>query len=396
MRANRILLLLILFVFSPIPARAAAKTLDSTPPATPASCNEPFVLPSKAFGVVCKPDGWLGDVVVYAHGYVDPTSTKLEFANLEVPQPDGSTFSLPAFAQSFGYAFAATTYRRNGLVVQEGVEDIRELVAALPEKLGRQPRRVFVLGFSEGGIIATLFAERNPLLLDGVLAACGPIGDFGRQTQYFTEFRVLFDYYFPNELPEATTAITIEQSVIDVWDTVYVPKITQLLTTNPISATELITDSGAAIDRTTPTLAAQTTISTTLDVLRYNVFSTNDAREQLGGNPYDSSALRARFPERNLPQYTADITATQALAAYMTTGNVAVPLVTAHTTGDQIVPIVQQELYAAKASGNGFVSHKTIARYGHCNFGFDLLGPFIDLTRQGRNLRRVFLPVAIR
>jgi hypothetical protein len=31
-----------------------------------------------------------------------------------------------------GYAFATTTYRQNGLAILEGVDDIRELVAAFP------------------------------------------------------------------------------------------------------------------------------------------------------------------------------------------------------------------------------------------------------------------------
>ena len=30
---------------------------------------------------------------------------------------------------------------------------------------------------------------------------CGPVGDFQKQIDYLGDFRVLFDYYFPNIMP---------------------------------------------------------------------------------------------------------------------------------------------------------------------------------------------------
>lgn len=365
-----------------LPVQAVAPKQPPAPTATPSACtpDQAFELPSHALGLVCVPSaGWNGNVIVYAHGYVDPTEQQPMFDNL------GASFS--ALAQGVGYAFAATTYRRNGLVVQEGVQDLRELVAAIPGKVGRTPSHVYVLGISEGGLIATLFAERNPLALDGVLAACGPIGDFKRQINYFGDFRVLFDYYFPSVLPG--DAVTIPNEVIADWDSVYVPKIAEELKANSDKAASLITDSGATIDLSDATAV----VSKTIGLLRYNVFSTNDAKQRLGGNPYDNVALRARFPAYNLKPYNADPVATAALDAYQTSGRVAVPMITAHTTGDEIVPVWHQQLYTQKAQNNGFVSHRTFSRYGHCAFGgSDLLIAFTELAQHGAQLRRVYLP----
>lgn len=370
------------------PVQAAGTQQPPAPAGTPSPCTQEqaFELPGGSLGLVCKPsDGWNGDVIVYAHGYVDPTETERVFANLDA----GSGLSLPAIVQQLGYAFAATTYRRNGLVVLEGVQDLRELVESLPTHLQTAPRQVFAFGISEGGLIATLFAERSPLSINGTLAACGPIGDFKLQITYFGNFRTLFDFYFPGVLPGDAT--TIPPEVIANWDSVYVPKITQELGNKKDVAAKLIADSGAAID---PAAVDSSTLQTTLGLLRYNVFSTNDAKARLGGNPYDSAGLRATFPTYNLKLYTADAAATKALEAYQTTGRTAVPVITTHTTRDEIVPIWHQQLYAAKAENNGFASSRTFERYGHCAFQpNEVLSSFIALAQRGAQLRRVYLPL---
>lgn len=374
---KRLLLVCVVALFTATPAHAIPQT-PPMPAATPSSCtqDQAFELPGGALGLVCKPSqGWNGDVIVYAHGYVDPTQTERVFANLDL----GGVFSFPALAQQLGYAFAATTYRRNGLVVLEGVQDVRELVAALPDKLQAAPRHVYTFGVSEGGLIATLFAERYPLATNGVLAACGPIGDFKRQITYFGDFRVLFDFYFPGVLPG--DAVTIPPELIASWDT-YVPAITQALNSKPDVVAKLLADSGATIDPASPNAGI-------IGLLRYNVFSTSDAKAQLGGNPYGNASL---FPGRQLDRFAADAAALQALDAYQTSGRIAVPLITAHTTGDEVVPVWQQQLYKEKAQNNGFVSYRTYTRYGHCTFQpNELLGAFSELAQRGAQVRRVYL-----
>lgn len=378
--------ILLVLLMPTMPVQAAVRAQPHA--ATPSVCtaDRAFELPSHALGLVCVPaDGWNGDVVVYAHGYVDPTKTDRMFDDFQV---GGSGISLSTLVQQFGYAFAATTYRHNGLVVQEAVGDVGELIVAVPGKVSKRPNHIFLLGISEGSLMATLFAERQPLASDGVLAACGPIGDFKAQIDYFGDFRSLFDHYFPDVLP--ADAVTIPADLITQWDSVYVPKITKAIQDHPSEAASLIQDSGAAIDSTD----SSSILATTLGLLRYNAFSTNDAKERLGGNPYDSAALRARFPGYNLTSYTADAAALAALEAYQTTGRAAVPLITAHTTGDEIIPVRQQELYAEKAKTNGFVSSRTFPHYGHCSFqGTELLSAFTSIAQQGAQLRRVFVPL---
>src|SRR5207249_10158385 len=109
---------------------------------------------------------------------------------------------------------------------------------------------------------------------------------------------------------------------------------------------------------------------TTLGILWYSFRGTNDAIEKTGGMPFDNvdrsyagshddAALNAgvaRF------RFTAD----PALVAQLqTSGRLARPLVTIHTTGDPIVPIWHEPLYRKKLSFFGRLLHTpiTVNRY---------------------------------
>ena len=157
----------------------------------PGPCRD-GVLPSGALGRICVPiAGWNGQLVVFAHGYV-AFNEPLAFYHLQLP--DGT--DIPTLVQGLGFAFATTSYRQNGLAILEGVDDIRELVAAFRVAVGT-PGRTYLTGVSEGGAVTALLAERSPQLFTGALATCGPIGSFRYQVDYVGDFRVLFDYFFP-------------------------------------------------------------------------------------------------------------------------------------------------------------------------------------------------------
>jgi pimeloyl-ACP methyl ester carboxylesterase len=336
-----------------------------TPPVIVGPCQD-GVLPGGALSRICVPSsGWNGDLVVWAHGYT-AFNEPLDFQNLVLP--DGS--SLTDLVQSLGFAFATTSYRQNGLAILEGVDDIRELVAAFPSVAGQSPRRTFATGASEGGIVTTLLIERSPELFTGALSACGPIGSFRGQLNYIGDFRVVFDYFFPGVIPGSS--INIPDEVIDNWDAIYVPKITQALQSNPSAARQLLRVTNAPIDPAdSGTIAATTT-----NLLWYNVFGTNDGVAKLGGNPFDNHD-RIYFGSSNdvrlnlmVKRFTASLTALNQVKLYETSGRLTRPMVTLHTTGDPIIPFAHEILYLGKLKifpgGNFFPA--SVARYGHCAF----------------------------
>jgi pimeloyl-ACP methyl ester carboxylesterase len=71
-----------------------------------------------------------------------------------------------------GWMIAKTSFRRNGVVVADGLADIDALRNYIVDKYG-QPQRVLVAGDSLGGLVGVLLAERDPQeprLYHGVLA----------------------------------------------------------------------------------------------------------------------------------------------------------------------------------------------------------------------------------
>ncbi|HHY55517.1 MAG TPA: prolyl oligopeptidase family serine peptidase [Chloroflexi bacterium] len=321
---------------------------------------------------ICLPAGfWNGDLVVYAHGYVSPN------APVGLPE-DQLTIGGVAIADVVtlqGYAFAASSYRRNGLSILEGIDDLVELVALFTDKHGA-PRRVLLTGVSEGGAITVLALERHPEVFDGGLALCGPYGDFQRQINYFTDFRTVFDFFFPGVIPGAP--ITIPDDLLTTWETAYYSTTVKPLLLDPagaLSVTQIVSVTGAIVDAS----AFPTSTEATFDrLLWYNVISTNDAKARLGGNPFGNltrvytGALDDVALNQGLFRTAADPAATTAIQQhYETTGRLRVPLITLHTLRDDVTPYWHATTYAQKVVAAGsapLYEHRAVDAFGHCNF----------------------------
>ena len=103
----------------------------------------------------------------------------------------------------------------------------------------------------------------------------------------------------------------------------------------------------------------QTVVKATIDLLWYNVFGTNDAESKLGGNPFDNSARWYSGSSNDLllnffvQRAVASPLALAALGPYETSGDLTIPMVTLHTTGDYIIPYGHEVLYGLKAHPTG-------------------------------------------
>jgi pimeloyl-ACP methyl ester carboxylesterase len=329
---------------------------------------------------ICFPDTWNGDLVLFAHGYVAPQR------ELVIPQENVGGQPVSALITSLGYAYATTSYRANGLVAPEAVDDLLELVDTVDQRYRPDPARRVIVGFSEGGLVATLGAERHPDRFDGALAGCGPIGDLAAQLNYLDDFRVVFDYFYPGLLPG--NALEVPESVRDQWDELYVPAIVLALAANPGAAHELLAVTQAPVAGDDLRSIAETTVG----ILWYNVFGTADAQQRLGGQPFDNStrvyagssddaALNA-----GVERFHADAAVLSGLTRFATSGDLSVPLVNLHTTGDPIVPFSQAGLYADKVIRGGTADRFTqidIERFGHCTFEApELLSAFDQLWQK--------------
>ncbi len=317
---------------------------------------------SGALFKLCVPrNNWNGDLFVWAHGYESPLKP------IALPEDD----ELVAMVTGLGYAYATTSYSKTGLAIKQGVQDVTEVVQLFKDYFP-EPVDVFLVGGSEGGAVTTLAVERHPDVFSGGLAMCGPVGDFARQINYFGDFRVVFDYFFPGVLPGS--AVDIPMEVMLNFDTKYVPRILEAIHADPNKTQQLLRVTRAPYDPTDPATIDETVVS----VLWFNVFSTNDGRQTLGGQPFDNMTRRYRGSDDDralnagVQRFAAD---PQALAEieryYQTSGDLQRHIVAIHTVGDPVVPYWHQPMYRQKVRQAGkshYYDAAPILRYGHCTF----------------------------
>ncbi|MCX2741720.1 DUF6351 family protein [Pontibacter anaerobius] len=321
------------------------------------------VLTSGEIIQICIPAQWNGELILYARGYIPA------FEPLRLPTE--ATLYGPLFT-SAGYAFATTSYSDNGLAVQTGIQDMINLRNLFIERYG-EPEEIYLTGASEGGLVTTLAIERYPELWSGGLSLCGPCGDFQRQINYYGNFRVLFDYFFPGVLPG--TVVDFPQEMIIQWESVYAPAVIDAISQNPEATFMLLNVAQAPYDPTNPNTIGETV----LDLLRYNLFIL-DAVEKLGGQPFDNtdyvysgtgSAALDLLLNQEVQRYAADKEATKTIKKYYeTSGIIKKPLVKSHTTLDPIQLIWNMTLYQNKVptGKSSLFAAYPVSRYGHCIF----------------------------
>ena len=174
---------------------------------------------------VCFPAEWNGDLILYAHGYVQPD------APLAIPDNLIGGTPVEDLINALGFAYATTSYRANGLVADVAVDDMVLLEELVRRTVRPDPIQVYIAGVSEGGLVAALAVERQPDRYTGALTACGPIGDFARQLDYFNDVRVVFDYLFPGVIPGSP--IDPPAGVRAGWTSTYAPAVIAAVTNDP-------------------------------------------------------------------------------------------------------------------------------------------------------------------
>jgi pimeloyl-ACP methyl ester carboxylesterase len=293
----------------------------------------------------------------------------------------------------FGFAFATTSYPNFGLVVPGAVTDLVSLVNEF-KSWYPQTRNVFLVGFSEGGLITTKAVEQYPAVFSGGLACCGPVGDFRKQVNYLGDFFVAFNYFFPTVFEGKADPGNVAPEVIAGWETTYVPKVRAAIA-DTWRTNQLLRVTQAPVDSGNPASVEETI----LDLLWYNIFAAEDAIDKLGGQPFDNSlrwysgSANDWVLNRGVQRFRAAAAALQSIQAfYQTSGRLKRPLVTMHTTGDPVVPAWHETLYGWKTLLSGSLLLHTnipISRYGHCAFEpNELLGGFalLILKVTGQNL----------
>lgn len=329
------------------------------------------------------PSGWTSDdgLVLWAHGF---RGDGLELTVDNHP--------LRAYLLANGFAWAASSYSRNGYDVAAGVQDTHALTELFNGIVGR-PSRTYITGASMGGHVVTAAIEQYPRTWDGAMPICGVLGD-----------HELFDFFLDYMLVAQVLAGLDAQfpAVLTTWATVTVPLITSTLGAPwPVALTpqgqhlkaltELRTGGerplfdAAWVAWASFLLALPATGDGTVPGSPGIVVDNTDAVYQFDTDPAltaDEQLLNETIPRiEQDPQGRVEHGVAN---VPVVNGTPPVPVLSLHDLGDLFVPFSMEQIYAQRVTENGrsdLVVQRAIRGVGHCDFtAQELVTGFQDLV----------------
>jgi pimeloyl-ACP methyl ester carboxylesterase len=340
--------------------------------------------PQQLIQVCIPPLGWNGQLVIYAHGFVAPQ------APLALPADElaliGGNSTLAALLQS-GFAFATTSFRKNGYAVEQAAQDINQLLSYFKTQVAPGSLlKTYLVGGSEGGLIATQLLEQFSQEYDGALCLCAPMGGAAHQARYLGDFRVVFDYFFPSVFRDEFKAFEVPELAYLNWNAGmgYAQQIGAALALNPSASSQLFKVTRVPLNSQD---LAGSAVQAALSLLFYSIWETPDLLATTRGIPYDNrltlylGSSNDFALNRRVERVASDPAARSYLRHfYQPTGRLHRPLVSLHTAFDPLVPFNHELIYLGLATLAGQRKNLTIlptASYGHCNFQpSEVLGAF--------------------
>ncbi len=343
------------------------------------------------------PDPWNGTLVLYSHGYVTPGQSN--------PARDVGDAVTGAWLLSHGYALAGSAYSTTGWALQQAFQDQIDLVNFFDTAVG-QPTRTIAWGHSLGGIITAGLVQLNPQRFDAALPMCGVvaggIGTWNVSLDSAFAFNQLLAggalrvvhitnpsgnlnaaegaLFVAQQTPQGRARLALAASLADLpgWFSPTSPE--------------------PAADDYTAQEANQFLWEQQVD-FPFAWALRAELEFRAGGNPswntgvnyrvqfahsIDQDEVTALYAQaglnldddlnalQNAPRISADPGAAAYLNQFITfNGQINIPILTMHTTGDGLVLNQDEQTYASvvRSAGNNALLRETfVHRAGHCAF----------------------------
>ncbi|WP_328484310.1 alpha/beta hydrolase [Streptomyces sp. NBC_00377] len=365
---------------------------------TPATTHLTGTLSDDATWVADVPDRWNGTLLLFSHGFGTLTAQ------------DAPTDAVRTELLAEGYAMAGSSYDPNGPMwaLNSAERDQFATLDAVTAKIGT-PRRTLAIGNSMGGLINAQLARDGGGRIDGALGQCGLVAGGTDLDNYQLDAEYTIAQLL---LPEQDVKLVRFGSADEATATA-------TLLTKAVTAAQATPQGRARIalaaaylnlpawspgkDRPAATdwagqeaqqydWFAQSLLSF-LEIPRYameqSVGGNNswnrgvDYADLLANSPhapqvhalYQAAGLDLRADLSALTKgatITADPAAVRRAQQTSSAGQgLDVPLLDIHTTGDNLVPVEQENRFAARvrASGDGALLRQAfVERQGHCTF----------------------------
>jgi pimeloyl-ACP methyl ester carboxylesterase len=364
------------------------------------------------------PAKWSGDLLLWSHGYVAPGSPNGVQA---APTPDAKTW-----LTGHGYALAGSSYSSTGWALEDAFQDQMGLLDLFSAHVGK-PRRVIAWGASLGGIITAGLIQLHPDRFAAAMPLCGVLS--GGVATWNTE---LDSAYAFKTLLAPQSALQLVDITDPKANSEVAAQIANAAAATPQGKARLalvaaLNDLPGWFDPRQPEpgagdyasrVEAQISWEARVDfafAFRYRA----ELEHRAGGNPswntgVDYAVQLAASPDRaeveavylqagldlqrDLRTLNAGrrITAYPGAAAYLERfitfdGDLQVPVLSLHTTGDGLVIPPNESAYmqVVSAAGKlGMLRQLFVHRAGHCTFttaeviaGFQMLVRRLDTGR---------------
>jgi pimeloyl-ACP methyl ester carboxylesterase len=345
------------------------------------------------------PANWNGTLVLYSHGYT--------FASLPIdkPAPDASDVGTATALLQSGYALAGSSYSQNGWALQQAFHDQITLLNYFNATCGK-PVRTIAWGDSLGGIITAGLVQLHPNLFAGALPMCGVLaGGVGTWNQALDSAYAFDVLLAGNKLPVVNISSPLQA----------LQQAEAILTTAQktpqgrarIALAAALNDLPGWYNFTSPEPASNDYVTqeqnqylweSQVDFL-FAFVARAELEARAGGNPswnngvdyhtqlklsidrkevvhlYEQAGLKINADLDALnaaPRIYANQHAVDYLRQYIVfNGDINVPVLTIHTTGDGLVVNEQERAYRSVVNSQGdggFLRHVFIHRAGHCSF----------------------------
>ena len=342
------------------------------------------------------PHGWNRVLLLYSHGYVGPGRPS--------PAQDAPDAAARAWLLDHRYALAGSGYGRSGWAVKEGIAAQRRLLEAFRARFGH-PRQVIAWGESMGGLITAALALDPPAGVEAALPMCGVLSG----TPGFWDRSLTAAYAFKTLLAPRS-GLQLVDIAHPAANYALARRIFTAARSTPQGRARLaLVGALAGIpgwyapDSPPPAasnLRAWDDAQAAWESRSYLYFAFEGRAEleaRAGGNPsgdagVDFAAAIERAPQ--LPEveslYTqagvslagdlAELASGDAIlprpsaAAYAAryaalSGELTIPVLTLHTTGDGLVPAGVERAFASSVGGGGGLLRQVyVSRAGHCTF----------------------------
>ena len=345
------------------------------------------------------PANWNGTLVLYSHGYSFSPSSATDVGD---PATGG-------WLLDHGYALAGSSYATSGWALEQAFQDQIAVLDVFPTLLGRRPSRTIAWGHSLGGMITAGLAQLYPNRLSAALPMCGVVaggpGVWNQGLDSEVAFRALvapgaFKLVNFSSAADAATQFSIANAaLVDAQKTP--------AGRARIALSAALADVPGWFDPASPRPSAHDYAAQEVNQFNWDqnpdflfgFFGRFELEQRAGGNVswntgVDYEDQLARSVDRNevvalyraagldlerdlevlneTERIAADPKAVAYLSKFITyDGNLRMPVLTLHTTGDGLVEVTDEQAYASVVNSAGksrLLRQSYVERAGHCTF----------------------------